>query len=536
MTDNELTFVQKIADYCYTEIFGDIAQNKAVEATTDGDVSDAARKLLDSDYAPMMGSAYHFGETGMQPEMFAASDLLARAQQIGDEILVDVLRCLYQSGYRQYSEMNAEAVEQAKAKEAAKKLREQQAKEAIINAHHDDLPDDEIAEKTVHRSSWKANALHRYDVVIHTVGRDTNLPCYFSFLQFPTAKTHIFITSNDEECRKRLIGLRNLLPDGCRCAYEIVDPYNPAETHDAICKAEKLLSEKNPNVSIGVDLTGGTKLMFIGGIHACNELGNAEPFYFDINEENVLFVNSNETMEFKGVKDISGFFLASGYGFSDKGLWEKKPEREARTELTKLLFSKYELLGELYGKEEFRNAQKEQKKYAKTNSYNDKPFELSVGADRLKVEYDGISSTLFIDGEKIEVPRCRDFFRYISGGWLEEYAYLYFRDKQANGEKIYDLRIGVKVFPKDEKKQNHQENQTQICSELDCVYTDGKRLYIVECKAGNVVQEHVQKLENNVRLYGGSAARGILFSSFASHAVLDRINRTPSLSAIVSKK
>ena len=50
--------------------------------------------------------------------------------------------------------------------------------------------------------------------------------------------------------------------------------------------------------------------------------------------------------------------------------------------------------------------------------------------------------------------------------------------------------------------------------EFDCVFTDGHRLFIVECKAGAVKQDHIQKLENNLKLYGGIAAKGLLISAF----------------------
>jgi hypothetical protein len=51
-------------------------------------------------------------------------------------------------------------------------------------------------------------------------------------------------------------------------------------------------------------------------------------------------------------------------------------------------------------------------------------------------------------------------------------------------------------------------------NELDVVFTDGYSLYIVECKAGDVTQEQVMKLQNLVRFYGGVEGRGILASCF----------------------
>ena len=524
MTDN-LTFEQQVAEYCYAEIFCGREQHEAIEAEALPEVIENARQLLDSDYAGMMGSAYNMGEAGTSPEKLESSALMARAKKTGNARLIAVLQCLCQRGYALYAEMNAgKAVEAETTREAELKAKERAAKEAIINATHHDLSDEEVAVNTPREASWKN---HCYDAIIHTLGRDTNLPCYFSFIQFQTAKTHIFITSNDNECKKRLMALYGLLPKDGRAGYKFVDPFKPRDSYNAICEAVNTLTAKNPKIRIGVDLTGGTKLMFIGGLRACTVLDNADPFYFDINEENVLFLDSNELpMPFRGINDISGFLVASGFQVNGSGKWDNNPVREARAKLTKFLFTKRELLGKLYGTVEFKA---ELAKQEKNHPHGDQSFdELRVGEDKLRVKYDGFKAKLMIDGEIIDVPLCRDFFKYISGGWLEEYAYLYFRNKKAQGTPIYDLRIGVKVSP----REGNSSQQAPVCGEFDCVYTDGKRLYIVECKAGKVTQDHIHKLENNVKNYGGNDARGILFSSFLDTAARERIARLPALRAI----
>ena len=73
---------------------------------------------------------------------------------------------------------------------------------------------------------------------------------------------------------------------------------------------------------------------------------------------------------------------------------------------------------------------------------------------------------------------------------------------------IVDLRIGVKA---ESAIRNHSSEMPLI--ELDGVFTDGKRLYVIECKSGEVSQNHIQKLANNVMQLGGQAARGILVHS-----------------------
>ena len=108
---------------------------------------------------------------------------------------------------------------------------------------------------------------------------------------------------------------------------------------------------------------------------------------------------------------------------------------------------------------------------------------------------------------------------------MEEYAYLHFLPRIESGE-IFDLRIGMEVVPEGQRLKKGK----MPVNEFDCVYTDGKSLYLVECKAGSVRQEHIQKLENNLKTYGGLAARGILFTTCSVYyTIRDRIERSTSI-------
>ena len=75
--------------------------------------------------------------------------------------------------------------------------------------------------------------------------------------------------------------------------------------------------------------------------------------------------------------------------------------------------------------------------------------------------------------------------------------------------ELRDLRIGIEVSWK-------TQTNTEPCAaqEFDVALTDGRRLFILECKAGRVLPEDIYKLENSVRNYGGAEARGMLVSAF----------------------
>ncbi len=107
--------------------------------------------------------------------------------------------------------------------------------------------------------------------------------------------------------------------------------------------------------------------------------------------------------------------------------------------------------------------------------------------------------------------------------------------------EIKDLRIGLEIAVKNNQKESsdHGLNQLQNIfgssyQELDVVFTDGKRLYIIECKAGSVQSEQIGKLQNIVRYFGGIVGRGILASAFPPHqnAVKKRIKESSNVWAI----
>ena len=50
--------------------------------------------------------------------------------------------------------------------------------------------------------------------------------------------------------------------------------------------------------------------------------------------------------------------------------------------------------------------------------------------------------------------------------------------------------------------------------ELDVTFTDGRALYVVECKAGGVNSDQVMKLQNIVRYFGGVSGHGFLNCCF----------------------
>ncbi|GAA8851129.1 hypothetical protein HpRN181_01670 [Helicobacter pylori] len=90
--------------------------------------------------------------------------------------------------------------------------------------------------------------------------------------------------------------------------------------------------------------------------------------------------------------------------------------------------------------------------------------------------------------------------------------YIYFElldflDKQV----IYDLRLNMRLG---KNMVATQGPKNLIDAELDMAFSDGKNLYVVECKSGELKNKGVlTTLSTNTQIFGGSNAKCILISS-----------------------
>jgi len=207
-----------------------------------------------------------------------------------------------------------------------------------------------------------------------------------------------------------------------------------------------------------------------------------------------------------GAKSVDEFFVVNGFDVITAGRWQDNPGRAARMDITKELWKARRTLGQLYMTPEFRNYR------LPWGKRRNPPFGWKWGTSQASFTAKG-DATLVLNGERCRVSACDDYGQYLGGGWLEEYVCSLLRELEERGV-IHDVRIGLEVNYSG-KSQHFNEPPSGEC---DCVFTDGKRLWLVECKAGDVKQEHIQKLENNLKIHGGIAARGILVSAFPIHA------------------
>lgn len=337
-----------------------------------------------------------------------------------------------------------------------------------------------------------------YDVILHLYG-EQKMPAFLGILQFECDK-HVFITSP----RYPANHMKSFVKD--QNYYEIiVDPFNP---EDVRLKVDTYISSLPNDYKIGFNLTGGTKLMYAGALSACRKV-NATPFYFNDYSHQVIYLNDFHTEDIKPIHRIEPYINISANELivSNSGKWKDVYGINdfQRQELTRLLWIKRKTIISLYND-------------LCDGNYNIKPgmdFEFTTKNEDIKVSLQSNKHAKAIiktyQGNRIfEFNDWPDFAKYLSGGWFEEYTYLNLMPLVDDGI-IKDIRIGYRVALNDGVNGKEPFKKNQTYQEFDIILTDGKRLYIIECKSGNtVIGEYVNKLESITRYFGGVMAKGIL--------------------------
>jgi len=348
-----------------------------------------------------------------------------------------------------------------------------------------------------------------FDATFHLFGGQ-RMPALLGIRQFESRR-HVFVNSKEypAKCMRAFI-------QGGGFDELTVDPWDTRAVREEIIRYAAKLPAK---ARIGINLTGGTKLMFAGALAAARALG-ATPFYFDSRNRRVTFVDSLSSAPIKPIDSVETFLLLNGDGLklSTNGVMaELSSDRRL---LTEMLWKHRGKVADRYG--ELCRINNEHEKLRKRNA-DITPFKVECKELVFKLDKNKVA-TVVGSGLDLRFEKWPGFAKYLSGGWLEEYAYLQFKPYKDAGI-IKDLRINVELRL-DQKNAGRFPRWDATYNELDVLFTDGHSLFIAECKAGNVTQEQVMKLQNVVRFYGGVEGRGILASCFPPHAesVKQKIN------------
>ena len=359
-----------------------------------------------------------------------------------------------------------------------------------------------------------------FDVMFHLFG-DERLPSYWGVSQY-ASRYHVFVTSEKYDPSVLAPFL-----NGARPVVLQVKAFDPEDVRAKILDA---LAQMRAPVSakIGFNLTGGTKLMYAGAMAACRKV-NGTPLYFNQQENCVVDLLSFEKTQIKPIESVETFLKLNSPSnkLSCRGDWNAIPDIQVkgRSDLTMFLWRNRKRVGEIYKyivaltdprKMEDRDAKRKAREGCASFTYPE-PGKSGANGISTAAEWDG-SAEFTMGKAAFQFDHFPYFQKYITGGWFEEYAYSQLLPLVNDG-LIHDLRIGVVLsFPSVKGECQYQE--------FDLMFTDGSRLYIVECKAGRVESRYVDKLNNETREYGGSSGRGFLVCCYppADPAVAKRIS------------
>ena len=354
---------------------------------------------------------------------------------------------------------------------------------------------------------------NNYDV-IYTLFGEQRIPALLGINQF-SSKKYVFITSGNYNAQC----MKDFLPTGAEFSEIRVDAFSPKDIFEKILKdALQYPSDSR----IGFNLTGGTKLMYAGAINACRKLGGV-PFSVGGKDLTLVYLNDFETEPLKPIEKVDSFILlnSNGLGISDHG--RTGADEEGSIDMTNEMWKSREYLNRLYydvqqmrHKECFYSLSLENPTRPEINVLADGPFCISTK----QIDYAFEDET--------------QFSKYILGEWFEEYIYNNLYPLYEKG-KILDIRHGIKVdFSSETLNQNPNH---KIYQEMDVVFTNGKKLFIVECKTGPAELPHVERLSTITRYYGGIEGVGILAYTRMpeSDILLKKISETPNIKMVAGE-
>lgn len=334
----------------------------------------------------------------------------------------------------------------------------------------------------------------QYDAIFHLFG-EQRMPNLLGVIQFSSRK-HIFVNSAQFPADV----MKQFLVEA-EYGEIAVDPYDPENVRTTVLD---LIAKMPADAKIGFNLTGGTKLMYAGALAACRKV-NATPFYFDFSKKQVINLNSFTKSEIVSVDSVETFLRLNGDGLtvSKPGLTEQEFSREI-INASQIIWENRNLIASKY---------RELKSYISAESFK------SWGDDFYAEQTIDKQAKLTIGGKSFVFDEFPGFLEFLLGKWLEVYVFSVLLPLKESAV-LKDLRLGLEVSvvdvdSNDNFKYYHDGFKENIgYQEFDVICTDGYRLFIIECKSGKVEANHVLKLSETAKHFGGVKGHGIMISSF----------------------
>lgn len=331
----------------------------------------------------------------------------------------------------------------------------------------------------------------KFDLVLHLAGEQV-IPNYMGIRSCECPQHILAVTSQTSKQKERLV--RELGLDEGALSVLSVPAYDYPEILRVLDERVAGLTDKR----IGFNITGGTKPMSTAALDVCRKYG-FQPFYVETQTKKIhLFVAPYLEVPLQPFFSSPRQFI----GLTDETIGEPGKVYEEAIDM-----ARFRLINDFWKNRNAVRAGMEDFAAASSNRFRGQkkpPEEFWRGHDQLMGwatrAAPGLAehwSAVFPDDRNWRA--AADFGR---GGWFEEYVLMSLHD--AGG--FFDVRMGMTVSISDTYKNE------KTVQELDISYSTGHELVIIECKAGQIKQEHLQKLENLSRRLGGSFGRGVLIA------------------------
>jgi len=331
----------------------------------------------------------------------------------------------------------------------------------------------------------------KFDVVIHLAG-EQSVPNYMA-VKLSDAEQHVLVTTAQTRQQQEI--LAHMFPKRENFIRRIeVSAADYLEIRRQLEQIDDLEGKQ-----VGVNITGGTKPMSTAALDFCRER-HYVPFYLDTGSRKIHIFDGNylQLPMPKVFNVVDEFFALSGFAVSKRGKTDADISDERR-ELIRLFWQNRDFARRAIS--DFSEAT--DKKYQ--NQKNCPPSCFRDACDAL-LRGRGKKERELAEKWKQVFPLDQSDWRlaahFGAGEWFEEWTLLQFAESRRS-DSFVDLRSDISLM-------YAKGNSNKDAQQIDVAYTDGYTLTLIECKAGRVYQDHVQKLENLRSKVGGAMGRGII--------------------------
>ena len=359
-----------------------------------------------------------------------------------------------------------------------------------------------------------------YKYMYHLVGEQV-IPVYLSGIQFDHSIKHFLLTTRSRKTKIATQAICNTFKNkGIDVEVRNIGDEDAAVSVSELTKGiTKILDITNPDkLPVSFDLTGGTKPMSMVAMRLATERDYITPYYLDSKGKQLIdFKNLENSLPLRNTLTIKEFVSLGGLEL------HKQNQNDVSEDFLQYVFDHKDTI--LRFQEKFANMM-DNKGIPK--GYTLESYFTYTYSDMLHALVNKVNLEKW-DRYWNEFAKTRSWYkkaRFLAGEWFELYTYSTVKN---SGADISDIMLNAElVFP----------NNAHQAQEFDVVYTDGFSLIILECKAGQLNQNYIQKLENLRGQFSGALGKCALVSLTDTHTknsnketITERIGNSRAIAA-----